>query len=1417
MFRYDKNNNLLYIQRREFPAIPNYDILSDIKESHHNYVMNGGTIEQDVNYLVNRINIDAKLKVPLKAKTRVGQLCASTNSYGVKPTDMYYPVYVTLYTESGHSSPEIELLRLPYMDTRGVLNVNASFKVLVNFLSASDDVSYDSTVSPSNERKRKLNIYLGARNLPISITDTDKCVVKIGKKNKMHLDKMIYALLASEYYDRPNVTDEDMISKFEDIHNAMLTYKSTVMPGVVSKTAIDECSGLDTILVNNDYQLSKVSRHNFNVAMQLNRAIGHTLSRDALDNNGNVLIPAGTLLTAEHVKVLKKNLVWKIYVKCKPVLDGMPLESPLQLPIYEGMKAGKLINSIVGAELRGARYVPHGVGISLELLESGDAAKIGTEAGRYIFSTEEYDNKLNDEIAEYLYDTEITDTLDIVKTLNGVKQTTPIYLDMEIITNQTFLECDFKEGGRRDVWYTFDKDGNLVKQDSCTDKAFCTTKRTKDGIRSDTRTDGVEYYCYDGTRLNSRDFMALYSIAGWCIVSPETRILLNKDTSLLKTVQLFNDVYSAAFRKAADKFYTTIKASGGKFLHYTKLAELTPKHLAGFKHMVKDELNNSGCLKAADILNPASILADVTNISTHVMDSNSVSENQRLITLPFYGRICPYETPASSKIGLVNHKASGCKVVDGNILTAFRKVYKSGNRVYVNFNDEPVWLDPKQQASCKLCDCLSVDIASDGTLTSPSVLAMIPNNSTTGDAITVEAIPTYELDYISYTPEQHCSATALLIPFLGADDPARISFGLSMQKQTIFCQENQKPRVLTDQYMDMFKTMPFYSVVAERDGVVDSITDSYIGVRYEMVDEPNLGREEIMHTTTDGINLCSICEGQNFNKGVEIITPLVEGLEDIEAVIAPFACTVVSVDAGAGTFTIREISPIKGQPPVTRIPCSSATITGPSVTFTNYDKAPGEKFKKGDVIAHASIIKDGVYAPARNSLVAYMPTGYNYEDAVDMSQNCAAHYTSISAHTQDTYSPHTGSVKHDFITERSYVTDGNNLARFVPRGNTSLSDIDGSSKKEIITVAAKNVSGYVYSTYSEIDDKSKSDKRVYHTTLMSFNNEKPGDKMAGRHGNKGVTSRVANNSKMPILRNGKIVDICLNPCGVPSRMNLGQNLEAHLGFIAELFDTYIVSNSFNGATLEDISMLMEYAWDVANSDPATWRSLTINYGLPAEFADHILSNVERIKEWEGAFNKDGTADMWDPETRRWLEYPIAFGYAYYLKLEQEVDEKIHVREGATSETYNEASQQPQQGRAHGGGQKMGEMELVTLAAYGAVGTLEECMNEKSDNVGARYELTMDALGHPTVVPEEYCSPKANDNLRYLLEALGVYTEIIGEEDKIYPIDHQSVMQRPKLSGFTANSTARDAEREENEEQVKASDNQMSQADDLFGG
>lgn len=1409
MTEFDSRNNLLTIKRVNLPDIPNHDVIADIKGSYEKYRSTDGNVEADVKFLFETVAQVAGID-HLNVQVRVGNLHSSINSYGVRPTDMYYPVFVTL-SANGYSSPELELFRIPYMDSRGVLNMDASLKVLVNFLSASEDVSYDASLTPSGEPKRKLNIYLGARNLPITINKTNRIIMKIGKGSSMPIEQIILTMVAAES-DGLNLTEAQMHEHLKVIHNAMLNYTSSVSDELVTATAIDNCRAIDTVLLSADYAISRIARHNINLALQLDRAVGYTLSRDVKDDKtGETILTAGTVLTGKHINMLKKHLVWKIYVECRPMLKGMKLAEAIDISIYEGMKVGKYIRSKIGSALHGASYVPKGVGISRSSNLSVE------EMLSYICTTEEFNNILNDDIAEYLHDKGFTEPLKVVKTTNGVQDEIYVDMDMEIITNQTFLDADIHSGGSTDKWWIYDKNGKLVEQSSCLDIAFLPTRRNTSGMQLSGRDNGRGYYCFNGDRLNSRDLLALYSVAGWYITSPDSRIFLNKDTSLLKNIQLFNEVYSTEFRKAAMSWASKIKNVARTKLVCSNLPNLQGLDIGGFRSTLRETLNASGCLKTADMMNPASVLADVSNITTPVMDTNAISENQRLITLPFYGRICPYETPASSKIGLVNHKASGCKIVDGVIYTAFRRVYKSGSKIYINPQEAPVWLDPKQQAAYRICDCLSVPMDASGNINGDKyVLAMIPNDKSTGDVTTVESIPAKELDFISYTPEQHCSATALLMPFLGADDPARISFGLSMQKQAIFCQENEKPRVLTRQYRDMFKSMPFYTTTAERSGVVENITDAYISVRYDVSATEASNATNTYKTTGEAIHLCQLRVGQKIQAGAEIITDLVEGGENFEVIKAPYDCEITALDDANGYITIKGAALAK-RPPITKIPCRSVTISGQSVTFTNYDKAPGERFEAGDVLAHASIIKDGFYSPARNVLVAYIPTGYNYEDAVDMSEHCASHYTSISAHKQEEYGKARRDTPYECIVERSYVHDGMRLASFVPRSAVKTDAPNAGHAMPIRTIDAHNASGYVYSHYSEDNPQSKNGSKVYNFTLLSFNNEKPGDKMAGRHGNKGVDSIITQNSRMPMLKNGMIVDVCLNPCGVPSRMNLGQNLEAHLGFIAYLFNTYIISDSFNGASLDDISRLMEYAYKIANSDTSTWVSLTAEYGLPANFTKHLLENVDHIKEWEGAFNPDGTAEMWDPATRRWYEYPIAFGYSYYLKLEQEVDEKIHSREGATSETYNEASQQPQRGRANGGGQKMGEMELVTLAAYGATGILDECMNEKSDNVGKRFQITSEALGNPVQVPKEHCTPRANENLRYLLEAMGVYTDVIGDEDNIYPISKDELSERPVYSGHSATTAAREAAKEENTKRTEEVDDALDSFRSKRGG
>ena len=188
MFHYDEDNNILTVKRRDIKPIKDNDILKDIKDSYNAYKAKGGTIAQDVQYLFDKLASEAKLNFSIETKVEVGDLCHVANSYNMKPRDLYYPVFVSLKAKGDEdwSSP-FELLHLPYMDSRGVLNFDASLKVLINFLSPSEDVSCAS----SGTKVNKINVYSGKRNLPFEIMGSDRIVLKIGKKDKAELDDVI--------------------------------------------------------------------------------------------------------------------------------------------------------------------------------------------------------------------------------------------------------------------------------------------------------------------------------------------------------------------------------------------------------------------------------------------------------------------------------------------------------------------------------------------------------------------------------------------------------------------------------------------------------------------------------------------------------------------------------------------------------------------------------------------------------------------------------------------------------------------------------------------------------------------------------------------------------------------------------------------------------------------------------------------------------------------------------------------------------------------------------------------------------------------------------------------------------------------------------------------------------------------------
>jgi DNA-directed RNA polymerase subunit beta len=445
------------------------------------------------------------------------------------------------------------------------------------------------------------------------------------------------------------------------------------------------------------------------------------------------------------------------------------------------------------------------------------------------------------------------------------------------------------------------------------------------------------------------------------------------------------------------------------------------------------------------------------------------------------------------------------------------------------------------------------------------------------------------------------------------------------------------------------------------------------------------------------------------------------------------------------------------------ISITETSVTAKSVNFMNFRVKLGEHFKAGDILADSVLSRDGVYSPGVNLFVAYIADGWNYEDAVVVSESAATKLTSITA----------VDVEHAISRASGYsISVGReNYNRYVPEGgvitHTKRVQRKDMRREEREAIIARKTGGILYSIERTNETLSKV---TYKCRLLSFNKLQVGDKVIGRHSNKGVMSMIRKDSKMPVFGNGVPIEVLFNPLGVPSRMNAGQNFEAYLGFVATLLDINIQSNAFNGASHREVRMLMSYAYDLANTADA--NSVCARYPeIPVGVHERAKSRHEDIRQWEGTFYPDGTARLWNPNTGKYYENPVTFGVAYVLKLEHEVGNKIHARAGVLEEEYAAVTKQPTEGSSRGGGQKMGEMELMSIAAYGANAFLEETLNSVSDNIQARENLTLEALGMQDKRKLGKSHPESLMQLMYLLETVGVKMQ--GTEGELPDVSYES--------------------------------------------
>ena len=676
-----------------------------------------------------------------------------------------------------------------------------------------------------------------------------------------------------------------------------------------------------------------------------------------------------------------------------------------------------------------------------------------------------------------------------------------------------------------------------------------------------------------------------------------------------------------------------------------------------------------------------------------------------------YGRMCPIETPEGPNIGLISYLASFARInVYGFIEAPYRRVDKATGRVL----DEVVYMTADEEDNYVVAQA-NEPLDAEGHFARPMVHARCRD--------TIREFDRDKIDFMDVSPKMVVSVATAMIPFLENDDANRALMGANMQRQAV-------PLMVTDN--------PIVGTGMEYKAAVDS-----------------------------GVVICSKEDG--------VVT-------DVDA-------DKIIVTNDLGQEHIYRLIKFK------RSNQGNCVNQRPIVS-------KGEKVKAGDVIADGPATKMGEIALGKNALIGFTTwEGYNYEDAVLINEKLVYNdvYTSIHIEEYELECRETklGSeeITRDIpnlsdealkdLDERGIVRIGAEVhsgdilvGKVSPKGETELNAeerllraIFGEKAREVRDNSlrvAHGVSGIVVDVKvfnrDNCDELSPGVNEKVRVYIAQKRKISVGDKMAGRHGNKGVVSRILRQEDMPFLPDGTPLDIVLNPLGVPSRMNIGQVLEVHLGYVAKALGWKIATPVFDGAHEQDIRELYEAARAV-NSGKMDENAERI-YNMNREPGEHseaelLGANSAGIDFTKIAFTSDCKTQLTDGRTGEKFDGPVTVGYMYYLKLHHLVDDKIHAR---STGPYSLVTQQPLGGKAQFGGQRFGEMEVWALEAYGAAYTLQEILTVKSDDLMGR-QKTYEAIVKGEPVPK----PGVPESFKVMireLQGLGLDVRVLDDKGEV---------------------------------------------------
>ena len=730
-------------------------------------------------------------------------------------------------------------------------------------------------------------------------------------------------------------------------------------------------------------------------------------------------------------------------------------------------------------------------------------------------------------------------------------------------------------------------------------------------------------------------------------------------------------------------------------------SDLSPQALINIKPVtaaVKEFFGSSQLSQFMDQNNPLAELTHKRRLSA--LGPGGLSRDRagfevRDVHYTHYGRMCPIETPEGPNIGLINSLACYARVNKYGFIEAPYRVVNKDDPKNPVVTDEVVYLTADEEDDYVVAQA-NEPIDEEGHFTKRMISGRFREETSEFEKSTI--------DLMDVSPKMVFSVATSMIPFLQNDDANRALMGSNMQRQAVPLMLTEAPVVGTG-----IEGKAAYDsgvcVIAKHAGVVERSASKEIIIKCDD------GTRDTYHLTKFSRSNQSNCYNQR---------PIVYKNDRVEA---------------------------------------------------------------GQVIADGPSTNQGEIALGKNPLIGFMTwEGYNYEDAVLLSERLVRDdvYTSIhieeySCEARDTKLgpeeitrdvPSIGEEALKDLDERGIIRVGAEVragdilvGKVTPKGETELTSeerllraIFGEKAREVRDTSLKVPHGsYGIVVDTKVFNRQNSDElspgvnEVVRIYIAQKRKISVGDKMAGRHGNKGVVSRVLPIEDMPFLPNGRPLDIVLNPLGVPSRMNIGQVLEIHLSLAAKALGFNISTPIFDGANEKDIADTLKLANDYVNLEWDEFREKHADELRP-EILEYLGDHLEHRALWKGVpINPDGKVRLRDGRTGEYFDSPVTIGHMHYLKLHHLVDDKIHAR---STGPYALVTQQPLGGKAQFGGQRFGEMEVWALEAYGASYTLQEILTVKSDDVIGRVK-TYEAISKGENLPE----PGIPDSFKVLLKEL----------------------------------------------------------------